>query len=278
VVLVSESSPIPPTPKPQNSQLSDVVEEKEYIPKDITEGDKSLIALLNQAPRFQERILELNRENPAMLALDEITIKTRHPDKITLTVQRLRSALWIEFEAAIINNRMMKVKQIWGGVCGQDMFKTIIEDDVRLSYLLCPPPDYVAMLKEAHHAGLEKMREILSARVVDEEGYLIPKAAEVLLKTYALLDARLKGAIVQRIDQRTLTANLTPDKGVATGQATSMEELNRQLESVKMRLGELTQHPRHPTAAELEESTKGLDIQSEGVVVGGHRTARTNGY
>lgn len=247
-------------PYPDSPHTQNVAPETSRIPKNVYEGERSLLSLLEKAPRFCRGIEELLRFNADLLTMDEPSFKLLHREAITLVTQRIRVSLWQEYEAAIQHNRLMRVSQIYAGTCSENAFYKLVENKIRLAYVLCPPADYIVMLKEAHQAGLEKLREIFSARILDEEGYLNPKAADAVLKAYALLDARLKGAVVQRVDQRVLTANVSP-QGVSHQQLpTDMDVLEKELAKTREQLAQLTRVPRSPTMEELQEDLRDVVI------------------
>jgi hypothetical protein len=193
--------------------------------------------------------------------MDEDGYKKAFRDEITLVTQRIRVSLWQEFEAAIQNNRLMKAKQIYAGTCSESSFYRLIENPHRLGYILCPPADYIVMLKEAHQAGLEKLRELFSAKIVDDDGFMNPKAADMVLKAFALLDARLKGAVIQRVDQRVLTAQVGGQGQQGSGANTvDMQQLENELAKTREKLASLTALPRHPSVIELEVEMKDIEI------------------
>lgn len=260
--LPSVVNPPPPPAYPDaQAQLSSVHKETELIPKDVTGGDKSLLALLSGVPKMRQKIMELQKDSPELLLIDEVSFKKKHQDVITLVTQRIRVALWQEFEQAIHNNRVMRVSQIFAGTCSESSFYNLINNPVRLAYILCAPADYVVMLKEAHSAGLEKLREIFSARIMDDEGYLNPKAADMVIKAFALLDARLKGAVVQRIDQRNLHATVPTQAGTqGLGLPQDMEMLDAELTKARKQIADMTRLPRHPTTIELKEEMQDIVI------------------
>jgi hypothetical protein len=246
-------------------QLTDISKNPDLIEKSLLEGAKSLFNLLPQAPKVRGRILELHKTKPELLEKDEDFFKVNHRSAITLITQRIRVSLWVEYEHAVNMNRVMKPSNIFGGTCSEKAFYKLVEDDIRFAYVLTPPADYIVMLKEAHNAGLEKMREMFSANIMDADGNLDTKSAEVVLKAFALIDARLKGAIVQRVDQRSLqlNADLSKSQQAALGLPTDMAELDKQLEKARAELARLTMTPKHPTTAELDAAHKSLTINKE---------------
>lgn len=243
-------------------QLSDVASAEQQVEKSVIGGEKSIFNLMPQAPKIRKRILDLHKNRPDLLEQDEQWFKINHRNSVTLITQRIRVALWMEFERALFGNRVMKPSNIFAGTCTESVFYKIVEDDIRFAYVLTPPSDYITMLKEAHNAGLEKLREIFSAQIIDTDGNLDTKSAEVVLKAFALIDARLKGAIIQRVDQRSiqLNAELSKAQQAALGLPTDMGELDKQLEKARAEVERLTAIPRHSSHEQLEKEHKKLTL------------------
>jgi hypothetical protein len=242
-------------------QLTNVAEDLERVAKDVFTGEKSLLTLLAHSPKVREKILNLEREHPELLQLDDISFREKHKQDITLITQRVRIALWQEYEMAHLNNRMMRSRQIYAGVCSETAFYHLIENPVRLAYILTAPSDYIVTLKEAHDAGLGKLRELFNAKVIDDEGYMNPKAADVLIKAFAILDARLKGAVIQRVDQRVLTSNVDAPTAGFIGAPKDMEALEREISLARQQLAAITRRSRiAPTVEELIHQSKDLEF------------------
>jgi hypothetical protein len=149
---------------------------------------------------------------------------------------------------AILNNRNIRIKQIFAGVCTETAFYSLISNPVRLAFILLAPTDYIVTLKEAHEAGLDKLRELLNAKIIDDEGYMNPKAADMVIKAFALIDARLKGAIVQRVDQRVVTAQVGGDghsaiQAIPSDMALLEAELAKTRKQIAGYMGKLRESP-----------------------------------
>ena len=264
-VEILEPEPIPPERnemQPPPTQFTNVVEDQDRVVKDIYGEGKTLINYLDRIPKLKTAILELRENHPELLLKDEKRMKMDHRDLITLVTQRIRISLWQEFESAVSNNRVMRVRQIWAGICTEESFYKLVSNPPRLAFILIAPTDYVVTLKEAHEAGLEKIREIFSAKIIDEEGNLNVKAADVVIKAFALMDARLKGAVVQRVDQRVLTANLTPSKIAPVPD--DMDNIELELQKARAALAKHHAagmlNPVHPTPLELQEEHSKLEL------------------
>lgn len=270
-VEVLEAEEIEENPAPQalqpfqdaTNQLSNVAEDLERVAKDVFTGEKSLLALLSSAPKVRQVILDLEKNHPELLQIDEVSFRAKHREEITIITQRVRIALWQEFESAHLNNRTIRSKQLYAGVCSENTFYALINNPIRLAFILTAPSDYVVTLKEAHDAGLNKLRELFQARVVDEEGYMNPKVAEILIKAFAILDSRLKGAVVQRVDQRVLTANVPPTGVAAIGLPKDMEKLEEEIAKARHQLARITRAVKQPiTADELDAQTKDIVLEN----------------
>lgn len=253
----------PPPPGYQNSkQLTNVEVEPELVPKDIEGGGKSLLSLLANSPKFKTKVLELQKTHPELINEDEQHFKSRHRSVLTVVLQRLRVALWQEFERAIHNNRLIKISQVYAGTCSESTFYSLISSPEKLAYILCAPADYIVMLKEAHNAGLEKLREIFSAKMMDEDGWLNHKAADMVIKAFALLDARLKGAVIQRVDQRVLNATVPSNQVAgALGMPSDMDVLEIELQKARKEIERYTRIPLHPRSQDIDDT-----LQDSGVV------------
>jgi hypothetical protein len=251
------------------SQVLDPSQESalEFDVEDLA-NPRSVISLTSEIPTFQAALKELLTECPDYLEM-ELPELQRMVDP-TFTLSRLRLSFWNEYENAIQHNRKMKISKIIAGVCTETLFKKkVLPDHKKLAYLLSPPKDYMLTVKEALDAGLDNLRAIVTAKVLDEKGQLNAKAADVVLKAIALLDMRVKGAIVQRIDQRNLNVNVSnPSREVAQ----SVEELDRQIEEAKQKL------IKQVTQSKLPESPRDImttmkEVNVEVISVGGANKA-----
>lgn len=258
----SISTPAPQPHPDQSHQLTNIAPEPDRVNKDVYGEGKTLLNLLQNCPAFREKILQLRLDNPEYLTWDEATFKQKHRELITLITMRVRIALWQEFELAILNNRNIRVKQIFAGVCTETAFYNLIENPIRLAFILLAPTDYIVTLKEAHEAGLDKLRELLSAKIIDDEGYMNPKAADMVIKAFALIDARLKGAIVQRVDQRVVTASVggggtSAVQTIPQDMALLEAELAKTRAQIARYMGKMRESP---TTEELVYAAKDIEI------------------
>lgn len=143
--------------------------------------------------RFDEREMEreLKRLNSPMTLLS-----------------RYRINFWNEYNDAQDRGRQMLQANVIKGCGFKEQWRERIENNVpHLAYVILPPTDYVVAAKEAHHKALQEMREVLEIPMVEEyvdkEGKPQKKVNTKLIsekiKIFALLDNRVKGAILQKL-------------------------------------------------------------------------------
>jgi hypothetical protein len=191
-------------------------------------------SLINIVPeRVSERIKEIP---PELFQLEPKELEKLTPKKeFTLTDSRLRTAFWIEYGRSQEVMKNMRMDNVYGGICTAPYFyQTVLLDKVRLAYILQPPTNYNIAMEEALHLGVDRLREILDLPIIDENGKPNPKVADVILKTVQMLDMRVKGAIIQRIEQKNLNVSVDAKKmNNQIDEAQSVDEIDRKLRELE---------------------------------------------
>lgn len=236
----------------------------EPIEYSVIEPDNpnSVLNLVAGIPTIMDAVCRVKDEAPDLLTCDFYEIKNKA--KPTLTLSRLRQSFWQEYEAAVTGNRKMKLAKIIAGVCTEAFLKVkVLPENEKVAFILSPPSDYLVIVKEALNAGLDTLRQIVGAKVIRDDGTLDTKAADTIIKAVALLDMRVKGAIVQRVDQRTLNMNINqqlPQGSKALPR--SVEELDRELDEVKKKLlGAVTNVKLPSNPQKMEERMVTLEVK-----------------
>lgn len=167
----------------------------------------------------------------------EVFGQDSRPDTI---LNRLRIAFWDEYERCQKELCQMEVRRIISNICPQPYFiKKVVPVAAHFAWVLTPPPSYMASVKEVLNFSLDRQREVLLVSPVKSDGTVDTKLAEIQLKIAAMADMRINGAIVQRIDQRSINMNLNANANDdATKKAnltamTTMEELDARIREVK---------------------------------------------
>ncbi len=153
---------------------------------------------------------------------------------------RIRFSFWKEYDNAQTNIRQMVMTHVYYGLCSRESFYVMIQNKQRVAWMLCPPADYMLAAEEALTYGLEQLRDILARPHVSMVGTVDSKAAGVKLEIVKMLDARVKGAIIQTT--RNLNVNMNANKPVV--QAPRIEDIDQKIK-------------------ELEDALKGLNDGSK---------------
>ena len=232
-------------PHPDIDEIQLLDAELSPEPKEISlVDDSNKFSVINLVHKdFKEKILNVPAEL-LEISLDEIKEKLQP----SVMLHRLRFTFWNEYECAIDQGRMMRMSKVWAGICHENHFRDrVSKNQLAMAFILHPPTDYLTVVKESPQAGMENLRKIVSAKVIDDDGTLNPRAADVVIKGIALLDLRVKGAVIQRIDQRLVSLNMNknfekeesivnPDSDEMTELPTSLAQLEKEIERVKSQL------------------------------------------
>lgn len=192
--------------------------------KDL-ENPRSVASIVT--PTLQKLILDLDE---SYFGHDELEYEKEIAQwHITQTDKRLRMSFWLEYDRAQANQVRMEMKRIWSGACSEDCFYRLIKNPVKLGYYLIPPKSYTLACQEL----LDRAGTILGQYLMEvlSKGKWSAKEIEVVSKIYALMDARVHGAVVQRVEQKNLNLNVETNK----------PEMS--LDEVKKRLIEIEKKP-----------------------------------
>jgi hypothetical protein len=126
------------------------------------------------------------------------------------TINCLRFRLWEEYNKAQDAGVPIRVAALCKGICSTNYFyAAVLRNKKVLAYLLIPPKDYELAAEEALLLGMSQIRRILQFPLWDKDGKPDAKIANLQLSVMKMLDARVKGAPMQRIEQKTLSANVS---------------------------------------------------------------------
>lgn len=206
------------------------------------EDPKSLLRLL--APGVASKVKEAYKKAPDLFTLDEKTLYRtfRTNDKYvtpTPTDNRIRLAFWTEFDRAQYQNaKEMRMAYVYSGACTKQLFyDQFLNIPQKVAWMLCPPASYETIVEEALAFGIDKLRDILE---MDEFEYdvrgrkkLNTKLLELKAKIVAMLDQRVRGSVVQRVEQKTLNLSVTEKSAERKADENHMEYLERRLKELE---------------------------------------------
>lgn len=197
-------------------------------------------SIINRVPpQLQKAFLEAARARPDLMGKDERWVYRQLSGKgmrPTPTDNRLRIKFWLEYDRALTSQDKFSVPNVVSGVCFSTFFynRYLLNPD-KVAWLLCPPADYVAKLTEILDFGLEQMRDILELPNTDSKGR--PQTALMALKAkiVAMAHERIKGAVVQRVEQKQVNLNVeTKDTQVANALLHgSMADIDKRLKELE---------------------------------------------
>ena len=184
----------------------------------------------------------------------------RRSAKPSPEICRLRISFWDEYLLAIEQQRKMEVINVVKGVCSVPFFyDVLVRDPNILAYIVVAPADYQLAMREMLELGWSRMREVLEMDLELEEPYnakvfneetgktetvtkfrKVPNIALIgqMRALVQMLDMRIKGAVIQRmqIDQRNLNLNATVGSG---GQPALADMTLQQLEAMEKRIEQM---------------------------------------
>jgi hypothetical protein len=158
----------------------------------------------------------------------------------TQVISRIRLSWWNEYNRAQEMLTHMEMVSVYAGVCHPSYFYAgILKNPRYLAWILCPPTSYLVAMEEALYFGVERLREILELPLYDEKGRANPAVGNLVLKTVALLDLRVKGAVTQKHEHKSVALNInTAARDVTNAlSGASMDEINHKLSMLEAKLG-----------------------------------------
>lgn len=224
------------------------------------------------------------------------------PESVYQTDTKLRLAFWNEYERAVTVGRRMQAQFIFGQtIHSQNFYKRVCSDPKRLAWVICPPGDYQARLTNSLNEGIKRLDEIFRMPIAQttcrchygcvckhpdgltriqckNEGIQIPcackpscicppkydsRVADVILKALEKVEMRVKGAVIQKIDERRMQVNLF-GKVSQDRQETDEKELPQlptNMDDIERRIKELEQQTKTPSLSPASESIDVLDAE-----------------
>lgn len=154
----------------------------------------------------------------------------------TPTDHRLRLKFWFEYDQVRERGgQVMRMPHVIAGITTPQYFSEVfIKRPEKLAWLLCPPASYLVKTEEGLSFGIDQLRDILEQDHILPNGRVDTKLGELKAKITMMLDARVKGAVVQRSLNLNVTAGDAADIAKATT-ASTMEDLEKQLKELRRR-------------------------------------------
>lgn len=191
-------------------------------------------SIINIAPEGMKELIEkLPRE---FLEMSERRLhEVVDPDPM---LNRVRLAFWKEYDIAQGEIRKMG----WLGVTKMVqrpsvMLKRMMEDPLKLAWILCPPANYDVFLEEAIQHGMTRIREILDLSLQKEDGSIDTRVGELILKATAFIDLRRHGGFVQKQVNVDLGSGITERQMKNVAEQINIEDISKKIELLESELG-----------------------------------------
>jgi hypothetical protein len=164
--------------------------------------------------------------------------------------ERVRLAFWDEYNHSTQCGKKMSLAAMLQGCMSWEAWVTVFEpSDKKMLWVLCPPISYQTAMRNILHVGTERLMEIMRLPIVDENGKADSKTIVNILKAFQLVDLRVKGAVMQKlqIQQQSLNVHATMNQDqvnmhmlpssnnvpVDTLQLEDLEKLERRLDRAR---------------------------------------------
>lgn len=148
--------------------------------------------------------------------------------KPNFTLERLRISFWYEHQAAMNEATKMRMERIYAGVVANEFFYQVVLPDARnLAWILTPPASYTTALHATLNYGLDRIREVFDIPFKDAKGKWNTKAVDAFLKALIIVDNRVKGVPIQRVEMKGMHVHKNIDATLPPGE--DMEQLQNRL-------------------------------------------------
>lgn len=205
-------------------------------------------SLVNIVPQtFKDAIINIAENFPHYLTETEVELQALV--KPTELDDRMRVAFWHEYVRAQDAGQNIKLMNVFSPFCTDKHFYTkITTNPGKIAWLICKPSEYMMSLEASLNHGKNTLDKIMKMDVFTPDGNLKIKEAGVFLKAYELLDNRVRGAVIQRIEQKTHSLHMhtkTPDM--------DGEALRDELEVLRKKQGAIDVHVTDITVTARDE-------------------------
>lgn len=199
------------------------------------ENERSLLRLV--PPTVGQAIEDAIFTNPELFDKDERDLykHLRNDNKQpSPTDNRLRLKFWDEYDRVQSGeHKSMCMANVLAGICHRQYFyANYLKRAEKVAWLLCPPTGYIIKAEEALEFGLEQLRDLLE-QPHEKNGRIDSRLGELKVKIVMMLDARIKGAVIQRSMNMNVNTSAKAVENAAT--TMSIADLNRELKSLDLK-------------------------------------------
>jgi len=154
--------------------------------------------------------------------------------------EQLRLSFWDEYFVCIDAKKMIDTKRIFGRLCTKDYFyKTVVYVPAKYAYMLQPPSQYTYRMRGLLNLGHKRLRQILEMPLKDGKNVPNIKLISEIVKIVTMLENRVHGSVVQKIDVKQQTKSLNVNVNQSQNQtimdkdANEIEKIQREIEAIE---------------------------------------------
>ena len=183
--------------------------------------------------------------------------------KPSATLNSLRFKFWQEYNRAQNMDENMRMGEVYRGICTQVFFNhCVLRSPTMASWLLTPPKTDMRLMEESLNFGVDRIREILELPLHDAKGKVNSAVANLILKAFALLDARVKGTPIQQHHIRSLSVTASANELNKRIEDLSMDEIEKKLKKLRD-VDEIDMMPLEQRPTDQEFKAREIEVMSE---------------
>ena len=149
--------------------------------------------------------------------------------------RRIKAAFWDDYERAAKEGRKVDLSTLVAG-CGVATWEQyedrLIQSPALFAWFLTPPVEYRVQLKEGSEFGMRRLMDILELPLIDSKGRPNTGVGLLILQAVKFLDARVHGAITQKVLNVGMSAGVIPEGA----QGVNMAELDKRIAEAEQAL------------------------------------------
>jgi hypothetical protein len=227
-------------------------------------GDETFSLLNFVADAVREAVLRLPEE---YLIMTENQLKKEA--KPTRTDYALRVSFWREFDKIFWRDGKRKIVSlhVYAGICTDTYFyDRFLKNPRKVAWLVRPQQTYAKEMEAILARVTERLWEIVDIPIRDRKGNVSSRNADILLRAAQMIENRVKGMAIQRIEEKSLRLNVTAKPGPQTIE--TVEAMEAKIRVLEAELGPheaanrvdvvIADHPALPPAREGEREIVGL--------------------
>lgn len=146
----------------------------------------------------------------------------------------LRTSFWREYGRAMaLGLPTLETRRIFAGVCSEVQWKRILDTPGRVAWLVLPQLTYQNEMEAILGRATTRLWELIEMDVRDPKTKkTCPRRAELLLKVITMVNDRVKGMAVQRVEKKTASIKVTAPANRALPEPT-IDELRARLDQLQ---------------------------------------------